>query len=208
MSVWFVIDTETSGLPAHRPGCPVRALSVGVAVVPVIEGKRRITAKWSTLLCPPVWPSAEKYVDAERVHGLSRRRVEAEGLAPREGWSALVGFVSDQLRGLGETRAEYLAWNSDFDWAILRRLAADAGLSGALDFPDVDLGAGRVAPRGCLMRAWKAQPAEKVRSGALDKARALLGLAARVGRHDAGDDAVFAAEVAVAWLARAEQVAR
>jgi len=201
-AVWFVLDTETTGFPAHRPGCPIRALSVGVAVVPLIEGRREIRERWTALLCPPVWPSPAVYAQAEAVHGLSRERIEREGLQPRDGWIALAGYLGAQVQAYGAKRASYLAWNSDFDWQILRRLASDAGLKAPLDFPDVPLAPDRVAPRGCLMRAWKAQPAVKTMSGSLDKARASLNLAARVGHHDAGDDAMFAAEVLIAWLRR------
>lgn len=226
-----VLDTETSGLPAHRPDCPVRAVSIGAAGYVWAPGEGWTpVGTFTRVMRPPVFPSAAVWDRAEEVHGLSRALVE-KATPARDVWALFAETLGYWLRvASGRAAGQpghaahaappvgYLAWNADFDWRMLRRWAGDCGGDpSALAFPDVrlspgDLGPGAgpvVAPHGCLMEAWKAHPANngavvKAGSGSLDKARQALGLVAREGHHDAGQDAVFAGDVLqamVAWRA-------
>jgi len=205
-----VLDTETTGLPSHLPGCPVRPIAIGAAGYARDGSRWQPVGTFSRLLRPAVW--APGAADAERIHGLSRARVEAEGLPAAEGWALFAGVLrtwaqqvegADSLHGDGP-RGEagplvgYTAWNSAFDWPMIRRWCADAGRNPAhLRFGDVRLSPALIAPLGCLMRAWKAHTAHAATrpGGSLDKARAALSLRARSGHHDAGEDAVLAGEV-------------
>lgn len=229
-----VLDTETSGLPAHRPDCPVRAIAIGAAgYVWAPSGEWALVGTFSRVMRPPVFPPAATWDRAEAVHGLSRAVVEKAPPAA-DVWAAfaqILGYWLGVAAGRSADRAGidpriigYLAWNADFDWQMLRRWVRDCGgTPSALVFPDVRLSPGDpgpggvtvMAPHGCLMEAWKAHPANdgavvKAGSGSLDKARQALGLVAREGDHDAGQDAVFAGDVLramVAWRAPARPVA-
>ncbi len=232
-----VLDTETSGFPAHRSDCPVRAISIGAAGYVWAPGEGwALVGTFSRVMRPPVFPSASVWDRAEAVHGLSRALVEkAPPAAEVWGlfasalgyWHNVAAGRSAGQPGLAPGAVGYLAWNADFDWSMLRRWARDCGGNpSALVFPDVRLSPGDaprsgpavgpvVAPHGCLMEAWKAHPANdgavvKAGSGSLDKARQALGLVAREGNHDAGQDAVFAGDVLramTAWRAPARPAA-
>jgi DNA polymerase III epsilon subunit-like protein len=208
-----VVDTETNGFPAVRPGCPVRAITLGLAsYAREAPGADGAPGRWAQLgrfhrmIAPPCWPAEKVAAGAEEVHGIPRARVYAEGRPAAEVWAELVGalglWVSQvQARGVWAPTVGYFAWNASFDWTMLRRLAADAGVPvGGLVFLDVRLTAALTAPHGCLMMAWERRSTGPKKSKSLDSARKALGLPERTGHHDAADDARLAGDVLLAML--------
>jgi len=199
---YVVVDTETTGLPANRPDCPVRGIQIGLALV----GSGRIIERWSRLVKPPVWaPSAAR---AQEVHGISRERVERDGVTPADCWREVeeVLAIWSSVAGVAFGAVPMLAWNAPFDTTILHRLGVDAGKLAPdrlAPLPDVTLpvrSRAVIAPQGCLMRAYKswAAAASLAPGGSLDAARRALRLPPRTGHHDAADDAALAGEVLLA----------
>jgi len=206
---YIVFDTETTGFPSKRPGCPVRGIQFGFALVSLKRGA--VVETWSRMVRPGVWASSAP--PAEEVHGLSRGVVEAHGVAPAKCWGEIEQILAvwAAVAGVGVGQVPMLAWNAPFDTQILHRLGVDAGVlapsrlsplpdarvpavlhSGALSWAD--------APGGCLMRAygqWARSLGLSSEQG-LDAARSTLGLLARTGNHDAGTDAAMAGEVLLA----------
>ena len=113
---YAVVDVETSGL---RPGRH-RVLQVGVVVV---DADGTVQSRWSSLLRPTrrVWFR----VGPRRIHGIRRRDVRH---APRA--AVVLRELADRLDG-----TRLVAHNSAFDVAFLRRAAAQAGVTLALDDP-------------------------------------------------------------------------
>jgi ribonuclease T len=67
------------------------------------------------LLLKPV-PGAAWSDSAQRVHGLDRAQLEAEGLAPEVAMAHFAAWVSDVA---GDRRPVFVGWNAGFDWMFV-----------------------------------------------------------------------------------------
>lgn len=101
------IDTETTGLPGK--GHPVYITQLAV----VVDGKPK-----TYLLRIP--EDAHYSQEAELITGLTRERLEAEGLDPAKVLGSLAKAFATKWRG-----AEVIAHNADFDRAILEENMAE-----------------------------------------------------------------------------------
>jgi len=102
----LIVDTETTGLGT-------RAEVIEVAVLDTTG-----TVRYEALILPEGRIPAE----ASSIHGLTRKRLEAEGARP---WPE----VHDELAAVLDGAAVVLAWNADFDRRLLAQTADRHGLS-------------------------------------------------------------------------------
>jgi DNA polymerase III epsilon subunit-like protein len=102
---WFSVDVETSG-PAPSVAS---LLSIGACLVDVPE-------QGIEILVRPV-PGLGWDAEAERVHGLSREHLAAEGLEPREAMTRFVAWAADRLP-LGSVPV-LVSFNATFDWLFV-----------------------------------------------------------------------------------------
>lgn len=171
----IAIDTETTGLPGK--GHPVYITQLAV----VADGKPK-----TYLLRIP--EDAHYSPEAELITGITRERLEAEGIDPAKVLGALAKAFATKWRD-----AEVIAHNADFDRALLaENMAEHVGFEAAQLTKSLDW--------KCTLRAarkiWRGKPCKLV------DVCERLGIAFDPGEaHDAGYDARKALEVYEAILA-------
>ena len=101
---WISVDIEASG-PTPSTGSMV---ALGACVVD------RPEVAFDALLRPI--PDLEWSDEAESVHGLSRVRLEADGMDPADAMRAFVAWVD---RTAGSSRPVFVAFNATYDWMFV-----------------------------------------------------------------------------------------
>jgi ribonuclease T len=101
---WISVDIESSG-PTPSTGSMV---ALGACVVD------RPDVAFDALLRPI--PGLDWSDAAERVHGLSRERLAADGLDPADAMRAFVDWVD---RTAGASRPVFVAFNATYDWMFV-----------------------------------------------------------------------------------------
>lgn len=201
----IVLDTETTGLP-NDLSSDVRPVSFGAVAYlgPEMEEVDSI----HFIMRPDVW--ADGFWNAERVHGLSKSRLECHGLTMKDGWDRAVRWMHRAAASNNCNIADvyFMAWNSKFDRLVMSlwRNAAGAVSDRVMAWPEWKEG-NLVAPEGCIQhtyREWtKTQPGIRVpRYGKLSEAAQTLGVGAQGAIHNALTDARLAGSILSSLRAR------
>ena len=189
-AVFLVLDTETTGLPSDPKARPIQ---VGGCAV-LVETGELLGPEYELdfMVWPDVWPA--DWSRAEKVHGISRERVEEHGLSGEESWHRLRGWTSLVMQhpGVCGREGSYTAWNASFDQKMLARW--HRSIFRSTDFP----------LRHCLMNLYKTWCRSRGvrRSWALKKALEHFELPPQQEPHNALADARSAALVYRAMLER------
>lgn len=99
--LWVSVDVEASG-PTPSAGS---LLQIGACLVD------RPEEGFQALLQP--LPDRSWSDDAERIHRLSRARLERDGLTPRDAMAAFDAWLTEQAAGASPL---FVAFNATFDW--------------------------------------------------------------------------------------------
>lgn len=191
----IVVDTETTGLPKNLSS-DVRPVSFGAVAYlgPQMEEVDSI----HFIMRPDVW--ADGFWNAERVHGLSKPRLECHGLSMKDGWDRAVKWMHAAAAANQCNIADvyFMAWNSKFDRLVMSlwRNAAGTVSERVMGWPTWKEGQ-LVSPDGCVQhtyREWtETQPGIRVpRYGKLSEAAQTLGVGSQATVHNALADARLA----------------
>jgi DNA polymerase III epsilon subunit-like protein len=203
--LFIVLDTETTGIPRSLES-DVRPVSFGAAAY-TVDGMEEV-ARTHFLVRPGVW--ARGWQRAEAIHGLSREKLDRDGLSLADGWERLVAWFAQTADTNGCAAGEMypMAWSSQFDRLVLSIWARAAGnkVESVISWPEWSEGELR-APEGCLQalyRDWtRGQPGIKTpRYGKLKTAAEMLGVGTQTATHNALADARLAAGVLAALRER------
>ncbi len=176
---YFCVDIESSGPFPGRHSL----LSLGICLVRRFEGRYQALDRYYVEFKPAF---AEALPAAMAVNGLDLERLEAEGLALKEGLQQVAGFVQGLRKAKAKDRPVFVAHNAVFDWLFWTYNLGHAGLENPFGHSALDT---KALAMGVLGISWNQTSLKSVAKK--------LSVAAQAENeiHHAGADANYLGEV-------------